>query len=211
MNCVDVSNSIALRFPANKSSLSRRRLIDGAGVNDAPYVVSPMLDGERLWCPAYGVWYDMIKRGFNKKKKARCPAYAEASVCDEWLSFMSFRAWWVRNVVDGWHIDKDLLVMFNKKYSPETCIFVPAWLNLIVQQSTSDGLKGAHFEPSRGKYLCMCSFDIKKQRNLGRFDTAEEAHNVWLNARLNYVESRKDEITAIHPDIYMNVVRLISK
>jgi len=46
-----------------------------------------------------------------------------------WLSFMRFREWWTENHVDGWQLDKDLLVLNNKTYSPDACIYIPQWLN----------------------------------------------------------------------------------
>lgn len=212
MNCVEVSNDIARRFPANKSSLSKRKVISGFGINDAPYVVYPVDGGSRLFCPAYSVWYDMVLRGFNDKKKKRYPGYADATVCEEWRSFMKFREWWIDNVVDGWQLDKDLLKPFNKEYSPEKCVFVPPWLNALIT-GTGNGKRnesrGACFDKSRGKYICMCSFDLNKTKNLGRFDTEEEAHSAWTAARAEYVKRRKSEIDAINPIIYGNLLTLI--
>ena len=213
MDCVKLSNEIAARFPATKSSLSRRRLISGFGINDAPYVVSPVDDGVRLFCPAYSVWYDMILRGFNEKKKSKYPGYADATVCDEWKSFMKFREWWVDNAVDGWQLDKDLLIPFNKQYSPDTCIFVPKWLNTLItgiSNSHSNKSRGSCFDKSRGKYICICSFELGRTKNLGRFNTELEAHSAWASARKEYVKSRKIEIDAINPAIYETIMVLIN-
>lgn len=34
--------------------------------------------------------------------------------------------------MEGWHLDKDILLKGNKVYSPETCAFVPAKINSLL-------------------------------------------------------------------------------
>ena len=211
MKCIDLSNYIKNNFPATKSSRSKRRLISGIGVNDSDYVVNPSTSKGRMPCPAYSTWRDMISRCSNDEYKIKHPAYAEASVCDEWIYFTKFREWWESNAVDGWEIDKDLLKPFNKVYSPETCIYVPQWLNVLVIDSSRKriGSKiGSCFDKSRGKYICICSVGYGNTKNLGRFDTEEEAHEAWLSERIRYILSRSDEINSINESILENLITI---
>lgn len=75
---------------------------------------------------AYIVWIGMIKRCYNPKVIEKHPTYAECTVCEDWLVFECFEGWYEENYPnDGmkYHLDKDIKVPGNKKYSPDTCIF----------------------------------------------------------------------------------------
>ena len=47
------------------------------------------------------------------------------SVCEEWKHFSNFKKWFDENYIEGFDIDKDILIKGNKVYSPEACSFVP--------------------------------------------------------------------------------------
>lgn len=74
-----------------------------------------------------------------------------------------------------WQLDKDLLVIGNREYSPETCCFVPHRINMIL--NTSKALRG------------QWPIGVRKFRNsftsnykdvyLGSFKTPEQAHQAW--------------------------------
>ncbi|MGG7348372.1 hypothetical protein ACQ7CM_24445, partial [Escherichia coli] len=53
--------------------------------------------------------------------------YSTVTICDDWYRFSDFYYWYVENVVDGWHLDKDILG--GNEYSPSNCIFVPREVN----------------------------------------------------------------------------------
>ncbi|MDH7629243.1 hypothetical protein QHE53_21315, partial [Aeromonas salmonicida] len=63
--------------------------------------------------------------------------YNPSTVCDEWLQFSNFLVWWKDNYIEDFELDKDFksLVLFgnphHKLYSPETCQFIPKWMNLV--------------------------------------------------------------------------------
>ena len=49
-----------------------------------------------------------------------------------------FEKWFDKNHIEGYHLDKDLLIQGNRVYSSETCCFIPAYINaLIVEKSKS--------------------------------------------------------------------------
>ena len=112
----------------SRRSESQRCLVYGVGVNDAPYCTQPRIDGKQVRCPAYSAWTNILKRAYSAKFHASRPTYSDVKVCDGWRSFSNFRSWWLDHHVDEFALDKDLLSDAGI-YSPETCIFVPAWLN----------------------------------------------------------------------------------
>lgn len=132
MNCIEYSNKIREDHPAGKMSISRRRRIHDVAFNDADYTVTPTVKGIRIVCPAYSSWLNMLTRVFSNPYHKKQPTYVGCTVCDEWLYFSSYREWWVQNVVDGWHLDKDFINPGNKHYSRENCIFIPQWLSVII-------------------------------------------------------------------------------
>jgi hypothetical protein len=166
----------------------------GVGVNDAAYKVSKTanVNGKRkiIWrCVYYTKWADMMRRCYNPKMLAERPSYLGCTVCDDWLYFSKFKAWMQAQDWEGKQLDKDLLVPGNKVYSPETCIFVSSEVNMfLVDRGASRGEWpiGVYFEKGNNKFKAQCSsIDSDKNRNLGRFDTPEEAHQAWLNCKLD--------------------------
>lgn len=45
--------------------------------------------------------------------------------------FSNFAEWFDKHHVEGWELDKDILVSGNRTYSPETCCFVPHEINVL--------------------------------------------------------------------------------
>lgn len=83
----------------------------------------------------YRTWSHMLERCYSKKYQQRKPTYKGCTVCDEWLNFQNFAEWYNKNYyeINGETIclDKDILVIGNKLYSPNTCIFVPNSINVL--------------------------------------------------------------------------------
>ena len=74
----------------------------------------------------------MLDRAYSDKYKQRQPTYRDVTVCEEWHSFMRFRAWMVEQDWEGKELDKDILFQGNKVYSPDTCVFVDKAVNLFL-------------------------------------------------------------------------------
>ena len=189
-------------------------LVCGFGVNDADYVVRPSTGIRWEICPAYDAWRGMVKRAFSKKFQMKNKTYCGVSVCDEWRSFMAFREWWLDNHVDGWWIDKDLITD-NREYSPENCIYVPAWLNnFTIGRNSARGKYpiGATYDRSNGVFRALCSNPVTgKPSTIGIFKTPEAAHLAWRSRKLEYAAQMKNEMDAIDARIYPRVVEIINR
>jgi len=103
---------------------------------------------------------------------------------------MAFRAWYLEQAPElGEQLDKDFLGD-GKLYSPETCCFVPGWLNsLFNDHRTKRGpwQQGVSYDKAVGKYVATISRK-GKNINLGRFKTPTEASAAYLKAKEAYVE-----------------------
>lgn len=155
----------------------RKTLVYGVGRNDAEYSTKK--------CLYYRKWKGMIARCYSSRLKYKM--YEDVWVCEEWHSFMNFRKWMETQDWEGKCLDKDLLVIGNKVYSPETCIFVSSAVNSFCQVSRK-GVRGlpVGVKPARcGKrYWAYCSNIFTGEREyLGVENTPEDAHKLYLNRK----------------------------
>ena len=166
----------------------------GIGINDANYHVHKI--GSTL-CHYYDTWSGMLRRAYNDEYKKKYPTYEGVTVCEEWHSFMNFRSWMVEQDWNGKHLDKDILVKGNKIYSPDTCVFVDAVVNIFITDSAA----------ARGEYPIGVSWHkrdcvfqgycnnpfTKKIEHLGYFDCPNQAHLAW--------KTRKHELSCQLADL----------
>lgn len=197
----------------NGRSESKRGLVQGVGINDAPYCTQPRIDGKLGVCPAYRAWASMLERARSNKFHEKHETYKCVSVCEEWHSLMSFRKWWMENQVDGWHVDKDIL-SDSREYSPETSLFAPAWLNnFTIDCGSARGACpiGADFHKGSGRFRARCRNPVsKKLEHLGYFHTPEEAHLAWRTRKLELALDLKPKMDEIDQRIYPRVVEIIN-
>lgn len=190
------------------------KLVYGFGVNDADYVVQPLLSGKQGICPAYRAWKKMLERCYSIRSHSKHPTYIGVTVCDEWRSFMAFRGWWLTARVDGWELDKDLLSS-DKVYSPLSCIYVPGWLNNF---TTDSGAKrgewpiGVDLNAPSGRFRARCRNPISgKLEHLGLFSTPELASEAWRDRKAWLALELKPSMDEIDHRIYPRVIEIITK
>jgi hypothetical protein len=200
--------------PASEKSRSLRRPIYGVGINDADFVTQVSINGKKFMHPAYDCWRQIIRRCYSEKSLEKKPRYLDASVCAEWLYFSNFLLWWKRNHVPSWQIDKDILTD-SKIYSPFSCIFVPKWINCIVNDSLRSRGKlliGASNHSRDGVIEAYARNSItNKQEYLGRFHNQNDAHCAWKVRRLEIIDQLKCEMDLIDSRIYKRVKFIISE
>jgi len=157
-----------------------RKLVHGVGVNDADYNVQKYSKGKYTICPYYSKWVLMLWRCYDPDVNNVRPTYRDCTVCDEWLVFSNFKAWMEKQDWMGKQLDKDIIIDGNKVYCPEACAFVSQRTNTFVlkKYQKTDMPLGVHYETKRGNYTSNISINGKAVR-LGRFDTAEEAHEKY--------------------------------
>jgi hypothetical protein len=186
--------------------MKTRRLVQGVGINDSTEIVNksitlPHPKGKQIqkhiWtCPYYSIWVDMLKRCYSAKYLAKYPSYEGCSVCPEWLYFTKFKAWMETQDWEGKELDKDIICMGNKVYSPENCMFVSKQINYLLL--TGSGKRGSFpigaRETRSGKFQAYCS-ENRKTNWLVTFPTYLEAHKQWKIFKLMYIKSTISEQT----------------
>lgn len=79
----------------------------------------------------YQTWLGILERSYSEKCHDRFPTYKGCTADKEWHNFQNFAEWFEANYINGYELDKDILVKGNKIYSPDTCKFVTHAENII--------------------------------------------------------------------------------
>ena len=163
---------------------NQKSLIFGVGINDTNDIV--ISNNTKDIC--YQHWYDMIRRCYDPKSLSRNPTYKGCYVCEEWNKFSNFKKWFDDNYVEGWQLDKDILIKGNKVYSPETCCFIPKVINLLLnKKQNSRGDYPIGVSKRLDKYTsCVSCFGVRKY--LGIYDSIEDAFNAYKCEREKYIK-----------------------
>ena len=135
----------------------------------------------------YQHWRGALGRCYDEETLKRQPTYQECSVIGEWLNYQNFADWCEENynleTMQGWALDKDILVKGNKIYSPETCCFVPQEINnLLIKNNRVRG------EYPIGVTKTKWGFVADHKGNLGTYPTPELAFKAYKIAKETYVK-----------------------
>ena len=172
----------------------------GVGISGTKYPITV----DSVKTKEYGLWKDMLRRCYSDAYKKRKPTYEGCEVSDKFKSYEYFYEWCNSQVgfdVKGFDLDKDLLIKGNKVYSEDSCIFIPAEINLLLVKR--EALRGEHLIG-----VCWCKRDKVfvarvnknkvKRENLGSFKTELEAFEAYKQAKESFIKEQanvwKDKI-----------------
>ena len=167
----------------------RNRLVYGVGVNDSD---CPIVDESGNLKIEYKRWKDMLMRCYSKSYPAKHPTYVGSIVCDEWLRYSNFKKWcdtWVG--IDSLQLDKNLVGVDNKIYSPSTCFFVPRILNSNIM-IRADGVYKAPNSENYSVYIGQ----FGKQKYLCSHKSKKYATVAYLKARIEYLGLLMDDLAS---------------
>ena len=186
----------------------KKKLAYGVGINDADYLVQEYItigyeNGKQkrklIWmCPFHNRWKKMLERCYSEKRLQKYPSYKGCSVCEEWLTFSNFKAWMEKQDWENKHLDKDILFPGNKVYSPDTCVFVDAKVNIFLIEHNAargDYMIGVCLNKGKRKFQAECRDGSGKKKYLGLFNTEIEAHKAWLSFKLKVAHQLASEQT----------------
>jgi hypothetical protein len=145
----------------------------------------------------YVKWSSLINRCYNSKIQNRQSSYIGCYVVEEWHNFQNFGEWYKENwkpwMDKTWQLDKDILIKGNKVYSPETCCFVPKYINTIFSNR-----KKERGEYPIGVQKVNNSFIVSvgkrnNQKHKGCYKNFEEAFQVYKKEKENHIREVADE------------------
>ena len=153
-----------------KPNCKAKHLVLGVGVNDLDVCARGNI--------CYEIWHSILQRTVDEKYKLLNKAYKDASICDEWLLLSNFKAWFDEYYVEGYCIDKDLLGLKSKVYSPDTCCFLPAEINAAITREKFERELPIGVMRYKDRFKAVC-----RLKYLGIFDTVEEAKTAYLKEK----------------------------
>lgn len=138
----------------------------------------------------YDLWQGMIRRCYSNNKPK---SYENCTVSDYFKYYCNFYDWCNEQVgfkVQGFEIDKDLLMKGNKEYHENLCVFIPNEINtFLTNRRNHRGIYpiGVKKKSKNESYQSSIS---KKGRiyHLGYFNTPEEAFYAYKKAKEDYAK-----------------------
>ena len=179
--------------------------VHGVGVSGNKYPIR----ANGVLTKEYLLWRSMLQRCYSDAYQKKYPTYKGCQVSDNFKSYEYFYEWCNNQIgfgVDGFELDKDLLIKGNKVYSENTCVFIPTEINSLLIKSTA----------SRGKYLIGVSWHKRgkafkaqvnkskgKREHLGLFKTELEAFNAYKEAKESFIKEQANKwVGKIDPRAY---------
>ncbi len=158
------------------------KLVYGVGISEAgEFKRSEWVCGKSVGTTLYKLWSTMLQRCYSEKHQQKHPAYVGCAVSEDFKYFQRFAKWCQSQIgfgLDGYQLDKDILVRDNIVYGETTCVFVPKSINCLLTKRESqrgDYPVGVHWDKRDQKYVAKCSDGSGKSKFLGLFSTPEAA------------------------------------
>ena len=136
----------------------------------------------------YHVWSSMLKRCYSESYQKYYNNYNNCKVCDEWHNFQNFAEWYNNNYYEcsdsRIELDKDILVKHNNTYCPEKCVFVPRYINTLVDRNrVTRGELPIGVYLKREKYVAQCQLGSLSQTTIGEYDNPIDAFYAYKTVK----------------------------
>ena len=147
----------------------------------------------------YVLWCSMLKRCYSEGYKKKHQTYKDCEVSENFKSYEYFYEWCNEQIgfgVDGFELDKDLLIKGNKIYSESTCIFIPSEINLLLTKCTAsrgEHLIGVCWDKAKKAFVARVSMSKGKREHLGSFNTEIEAFNAYKEAKESFIKEQANK------------------
>lgn len=144
----------------------------------------------------YDQWRRLLCRCYSEAWRRQHPTYEECFVDAGWHDFQNYAEWATsyKFYRTDWDLDKDLIVVNNKCYSPETCVFLPQVINkaIVIRGGVS---RGRH---RFGKFFYETSCNGEW---IGQSENPLTFSNEWVKRKLRHIhllaEAYKNELDPV--------------
>lgn len=148
-----------------------------------------------IYTLAYVTWTSMLGRCYSPNIQLRSSSYIGYTVDPEWHNFQVFAEWYCNqpHYNKGYHLDKDLLSVGVKIYSPSTCCLIPDIINIALITRNGNGNK---YPPGVSKNNNQYTATIRrggKPRIAIGCKTVEQAALLYKIKKEEYVHQLADE------------------
>ena len=167
----------------------------GAGILGTKYPS----EVNRVKTKEYVLWKSILQRCYSDGFKKKHPTYEYCEVGDNFKSYEYFYEWCHKQIgfgVEGFELDKDLLIKGNKVYSESTCVFIPSEINLLLvkrEASRGEHLIGVCWSKTHKAFKARVRKNKGKQEFLGYFNTEVEAFNAYKQAKESFIKEQANK------------------
>ena len=164
----------------------------GVGIIGAKYPIT--INGVKT--KEYVLWKGMLQRCYSD---TQYPTYEGCEVSDNFKSYEYFYEWCNSQIgfaVEGFELDKDLLLKGNKIYSENTCVFIPSEINsLLVKREALRGehLIGVSWRNTKKAFVAQVNKNKGSPEWLGSFNTELEAFNTYKTAKETFIKEQANK------------------
>ena len=140
----------------------------------------------------YKKWSSMFRRCYSEVDAKDRSHYSDCEIHEDWFNFQNFASWLANNksYQPDYHLDKDLIFLGNRVYSPKACCLVPIEINnlFLDPKSKSRNLPlGVKADSRSGRFIASMRMD-SKNKHIGSFDTPQDAHQAYVVAKESYAK-----------------------
>lgn len=194
---------ILFTMPKPATNKPKEDLLYGVGIDDFKDTY-----GADEW--SYTVWEGMLDRCYNESSTRSRATYTDCSVAPCWHRYSDFKVWFDKNCIAGYQLDKDILIPGNRVYSPDTCCFVPPYINMAARWQRKLPRAG-HPGVEIFAEGFQATVTHKGTLTIGEWRTnALEAHCDWQRLKADAIDDHlRDYLREIAPDL--RVVRALIK
>jgi hypothetical protein len=177
---------------------TNRVKIYGVGTYNKGLYVSYAKSGSKsVITREYNTWRHMLQRGHCSKYKLKNSSYADVTTVSEFRDFQKFCLWGKDQVgfgLQGYCLDKDILVKGNKIYGPDFCAFVPQEINkLFTRREAMRGEFPIGVSIIDGRYfIARLNIGQSKEKYLGSFASPREAFDAYKVAKEIHIKQVAD-------------------
>ena len=138
-----------------------------------------------------GMLYHALKQRVNPqgKKQETSPLYL--GCYSTFTDFQDFAEWCQDQIgyLEGFHLDKDLLLRGNKEYGKDTCVFLPQEVNkLLTKRDRFRGEYPLGVQADRGSIRASCHTGTGRATVLGYFKNPVKAFEVYKKFKENHMK-----------------------
>lgn len=169
------------------------------------------VNDKRSYTRAAKFYWGMMARCVDGgSQQLKRPRYK--GVTCEFESFQDFAEWCQTQIgylEQGFQLDKDLLSGTAKRYSRDTCVFIPAELNtLTIKREAGRGEFPVGVCRAEDSFMAQCSVGEQKQKYLGVYATPELAFEAYKVFKESFIKQQankwRDKIDPRAYDALMN-------
>jgi hypothetical protein len=137
----------------------------------------------------YHRWSNMFRKIYTSNTASTINAYGDCEVDKRWYNFQNYARWFYnqfRHPDESYDVDKDLKILGNRIYGPDTCLLIPSVLNTAISFDSKLKNPRSGVVMRNGRYCATIRRDSVLYF-LGEYDNPDEAMESYHKAHCDLI------------------------